>query len=639
MPAGLIDLLTVVTIVLAAPPASPVLETASVADITGSIVTPRSKAVDETALRYYAAHQQTARMEAETRRLQMLDPAWRPPADLSESRLGSDDETLLWQLFTADKLDDLRAAIKARRNNDSSWTLSTELETKLRRKELRASIIAGMRSKQWTDVVSAASNWEMEVDARDVDVLWLVAESFAQARRGADCRKVLESILATSTDARERIATIHKALALLPMRDAEDLIRSGKVDATGVSEFDVIAIDITRARISALLHDAPGNELSQAELTKFQDYALGVRDPEQIALLAWHALKTNNLEAALEHFKSSIAKGGDATVAHGLAHTLRRLGRLRDAEEVAYAWREPSSANSILFIDILAEQLTQGKVALEPERLARYAEVTLQTASGEGAQALAWYAYHSCQLDAALEWFRRANAWFPKQTTTFGHALVLRRLKRTQEFLDLVNRYDGLFPMTVALLFADGASSANDPCDRTTAASIEVKPALTGSSSIQRAIRDKARLPQSTAVVPLPAMLRPEQVRERSVPKASEFPIAVNFENPYRSPSGVRHTAQVSQARAWRLADQPPTVLDARRISGVGQMPYEKYGVALLPGWNGATQPALSDDLRLRPPRGTPWSEQSDAEPTQTSPTAIALAPQREPAAAARFHR
>ena len=623
MPASLSDMLTVVTLVFAAP--QPAKSAAEPVEFTGSIAAPRPKTVDETALRYYAAHKQVARVEAETRRLQKLNPAWRPPTDLSESRLGSADETALWQLLAADKLDELRAAIKAQHDKDSTWTVSTELETKLRRKELRGRIVAGVQAKRWTDVASVAGNWQMEVDAADIDVLWLIAESFAQSRRSADCRRVLESILATSADPRERIATIHKALALLPMRDAEDLIRSGKTDAGGISEFAEIAIDITRARISALLHDAPGNDISPSELVSFQDYALSVAEPDQVALLAWYALKRNDLPEALEHFKSSIAKGGDATVAHGLAHTLRRLGRLRDAEEVAYAWREPSSANSILFIDILAEQMTRGSIAMEPERLARYAEVTLQTASGEGAQALAWYAYRSCQLDAAAEWFKRAHAWFPKQTTTLGHALVLRRLRRTQEFLDIVNRYDGLFPMTVALLFPDDSPQANDPCDHAADNSVKAKSAF------------GAAAPRGSATVPLPTMLRPEQVRERSGPKASEFPIAVSPENPYRSSSASRPIAQLAQKRAWRPADQPATVLEARRIAGVGPMPYEKYGIALLPGWNGAAQTALSDDVRLHSPRGTPWSEQAKAEIVQNE-TAIATAP-REAAAATRFHR
>ena len=101
----------------------------------------------------------------------------------------------------------------------------------------------------------------------------------------------------------------------------------------------------------------------------------------------------------------------------------------------------------------------------EAKRITRYAEVTLQTGSGEGAQALAWYAYNSCQFDVAADWFRRAVAWFPKEASVFGYALTLRRLKRHQEFVEIVNRYDGLFPKVLTLLFPEGRNQQASPCD------------------------------------------------------------------------------------------------------------------------------------------------------------------------------
>ncbi len=102
--------------------------------------------------------------------------------------------------------------------------------------------------------------------------------------------------------------------------------------------------------------------------------------------------------------------------------------------------------------------------AIEPERLRRYAEVTAATASGEGAQALAWYAYNTCQFDAALAWFRRAVAWYPKEATVYGYALALQRAGQQRAFVDLVNRYDGLFPRVVGLLFSP-RSDRPSPCD------------------------------------------------------------------------------------------------------------------------------------------------------------------------------
>ena len=73
-------------------------------------------------------------------------------------------------------------------------------------------------------------------------------------------------------------------------------------------------------------------------------------------------------------------------IAHGLAHTLRKLEMKREAEEVAYAWREPLVNNSILFIDLLETDFTKEQPPfIEAERRrTRYAQVTMATESGRG---------------------------------------------------------------------------------------------------------------------------------------------------------------------------------------------------------------------------------------------------------------
>jgi hypothetical protein len=234
----------------------------------------------------------------------------------------------------------------------------------------------------------------------------------------------------------------------------------------GRSEFAPIAIDITRARMSAFLHDEPVNQIGDAEMRAFEDYARSSDDFNQSGLVAWYYYKRKQPRDALEWFKLALQRGGDGMVAHGLAHSLRETGMKRETEEVAYAWREPLANNAILFVDILEADLTQPDPPLiEPERLSRYARVTLDTASGEGAQALAWYAYNSCQLPVALEWFQYAVACMPKEQTVFGYALTLKKLKKTKEFLEIINRYDGLFPSVVGLVFPDDAYHPPTACD------------------------------------------------------------------------------------------------------------------------------------------------------------------------------
>ena len=316
-------------------------------------------------------------------------------------------------------------------------------------------------------------------------------------------------------------------------------------------------------------------------MTTFRNYARSAADANQAGLVAWYALKKGDLYEALEWFKTAIAQGGDATIAHGLAHTLRKLGQLREAEEVAYAWREPSAANMILLIDIMADQLTRAvPVRFEAERLSRYAAVTAQTSSGEGAQALAWYAYNSCQFEISSDWFRRAVAWFPKETTVFGYALTLRRLKRHQEFVEIVNRYDGLFPKVLTLLFPEqGAEPASRPCDG-------APPAKTGVAARSAEFLDlgndgslKGRTLQQGRLghaVPRPPVLSADVSDNVPQVRRSDFPIAVAPENPLRFPAAeaFRGTGVVTE---WRERGVFAAVTVARRVPGVGAfLPYEK---------------------------------------------------------------
>ena len=175
-------------------------------------------------------------------------------------------------------------------------------------------------------------------------------------------------------------------MAILRMKDVEELIAMAKVDSRGRNELDVIAIDITRGRISAYLHDERSEPIPEAELKSFEDYARKDKDPNQPGLAAWYYYKNKVFTQALEWFKFALESGGDSMIAHGLAHSLRELGMYRETEEVAYAWREPLVNNAILFIDILERDLTREiPTFIEPERLLRYAQVTMDNAAGEGA--------------------------------------------------------------------------------------------------------------------------------------------------------------------------------------------------------------------------------------------------------------
>jgi len=560
--------------------------------------------VDETALRYYAMLHQTARVDMESRRLKRIHPGWTPPADLWTAKPGGPEEAPLWAMFAADDIAGLKAAIARMRAGDPAWRPSDDLARKLRRKELRAEIVTAVGQANWEQAEKLAAT--LDGDAPDVGLAWMLADVFIRRDRVADAENMYASVLQRSSEPGERRTTIQKALGNLPIANAERLLLMARPDADGKSEFAGLATDITRARIAGFLREQTRAVIPDTELAPVQDLARASANSEPAGLLAWYALKRNDPQEALTWFKLAISRGGDAIVAHGLAQTLLRLGARREAEEVAYAWREPLVNNAILFIDVIGDELTRGNPPpIEPERLARYAKATVATASGEGAQALAWYAYNTCQFEMALAWFQRATAWFPKETTVYGYALTLQRLKRRQEFLELVNRYDGLFPRVVGLLFRQDRSDSVLSCDAARGGA-----AGDGQSRPPRIdIAGKTSFPDPSrygeAGTSLGATLPVKQ---------SEFPIAVTPENPLRFSTWIASQKE-TPGGGWRemTAGLSPRV--ARRVPGVGAMPYESLGYTLRPAWDGTDRPSSPSYMERPAIAGTLWSEQQRAAP------------------------
>ncbi|MBX9761056.1 MAG: hypothetical protein K2Y29_19925, partial [Beijerinckiaceae bacterium] len=601
---------------------------------------------DETALRFYAAQNQMKRVAIETERLRRLYPYWRPPETLVEpASTSSEDEQPLWDLFGADRLDDLRVAIEQRQRTEPDWRPSKDLTDKIARKEMRMRLLGLWRDGNLNEIVEAVRRDGFGGDRADIDLQWTVAESYARMKQSDEAVNIYRSILCTSVDPRERTATIQKAMETLRISDVEPLFSEFKADEKGRSELSPLAFDITRARISAYLHDERAERIPDAEFKAFADNVRGVGDPSQIGLVAWYLLKNKSHREALEWFKQALERGGDAMIAHGLANALRELGLKRETEEVAFAWRDALINNALLYIDVVESELTQPiPVPIEPERLMRYAQVTLDLASGEGAQALGWYAYNTCQFETAFEWFQRAVAWSPKETTVMGLMLSAQRTKRSKDVFELANRYDGLFPKALAVIFPDGYQRPPAPCDMVAAngrapagfRAPQAIPAMAPSApSAQRHAFGAGPFPslpgqqQNAPQFWQPPALTP--VANDQMPKFArgEFPAVVDPENNRRFPGSGKLMGRpmaVSTPPAGqtllRAEVQRAAPLVARRVQGVGPMPYERWGFSLLPGANGQTMADAPHSAQTAPP-GTVWA----SEPTGSRPPENATDP------------
>ena len=590
-----------------------------------------ARKVDESALRYYAASGQTARAQAELQRLRRLYPNWAPPdLDYAQATPGGEDEQDLWDLYGADKLDELREAIAERRKAEPGWEPSPDLRAKLAGKLFRNQILGLAGKQRYGEIVQALKDSGASLEGVDIDVLWAIAEAYHRSRQDADALTVYETILDHESNAQLRLTTVKKAMSSLRMDEVERLLAMARKDSAGHGEFDSLAPDIARARIAAFLHDERLEQVDSRDLKIFGEFASAASDPNQPGLLGWYYYKLKVYSSALDWFNFALSRGGDSMVAHGLALSLRWLGRKRETEEVAYAWRKPLVNNSILFIDTLETDLTKPiPPYIEPERLTRYGETTLASASGEGAQALAWYSYNSCQFDAALRWFERAVAWRPKEATVYGYVLTLMRMNKRRDAIQLINRYDGLFPKVVELLFPDAAPKPPTPCEswdpgRRWTSVETARPAATRPPGSY--VRDPARQ-YVWGRVAAPDDSTSGRGLRAYAPKISrsEFPIRVGPENalrfaPVEQPLAINAPVGADPAAAsGGFAPEPfpeGVPLVARCVPGVGRMPYERYGFALLPAYNGVTTASAPTAAEQLAPAGTLWaSERGDQTP------------------------
>ena len=528
-------------------------------------------AQDETALRYYASQGRRDRAEAEIRRMQAVHPGWQVPADLWTAKPGGPDEAPLWRLFAADRMDELDAAIAERQRREAGWQPSGDLAGKIARKRLRMTVLAAAGEGRWQDAGRAVAG--IDPGTGDLEFAWTVAEARARSGLPAEAAMAYRTLLTADLPAESRRSTLLKSLAVLPMKLVDDLLMAAQAGPAPL-DLEPIRGDIVRARASAVMRDEETRVLTPAEAALLREEAQRSGDGPSLAFVAWYAVARQDHADAVTWFRQALAAGGDPLVAHGLAQSLLHLGQREEARDVAYAWSDRLAHNAILFVDLMVEDLTAlPPLPVSPARLDQAARVTLRTASGEGAQALGWYAWNTCDAAAALPWFERAVAWHPREGAVLGLGLALQRLGRRKEAAELANRYDGLFPKVVALVMRQPASGT-EACPAT------------------------GRL--ATAPNARPAVPRPGSQDVAAFVKG-EYPLAVAAESPLRVEAGAAGRRTLSKPSG------PAAPKVARRVGGVGPMPYEGAGLALLPGWNGQEAPATVPADQVVPVAGTRW--------------------------------
>lgn len=383
--------------------------------------------VDESALRYFARQGDERRLNAEIARLKGLYPDWVPPADPTAPEIFADPELdQFWLLFSEGKYAEVRSGIAERRTREPDWVPPAALIELLDQADARIRLTNASNAKQWKTVVDIAAETPSLLTCAYVDVLWRVAEAFANTERVPRAADVYIYILTTCNDPAERLATVEKAADVLPEADFTPLLiyeRDG--------EFAAVKDTILRRRVGVTAEN-PELTSTPEDLARIEALAADEGNAADALLLGWYYYRHKDAGRALDWFDK--ARKRDATsvkAVEGYTLALIELDRFADAETAGYDWNLKSEDNLAAYLIAAVGLLaTDPPLRIAEPVLQRMAEVIVRVKSLQGGEQLGWYAYNLGQVKTAVRWFETVRRWDPTyEPAAYGLAVARWALK------------------------------------------------------------------------------------------------------------------------------------------------------------------------------------------------------------------
>lgn len=320
-----------------------------VAPAPGSGSAPAAGKVDETALRYYARIGDGERLEAEIARLRALDPGWEPPKDLfaPQATTPGVDETPFWNLLSAGKVAEARAAIAEQRRKSPSWQPSDKLLQELDTAESAGRIRSASDTKRWQDVVDAAAAHPEAVACNRLDNAWRLAEAYAELKQADRAFDTYRTIVSTCPKAKERRDTIFKASRYLSQDQLRELTALGATanPAKGedYSTVRTAEAELETGRLLERLGNAKPGALSAADLSRIQGIVRDKQDADGAIALGWYFQKQKNFAEAQSWFSQANGWAPSDKAAEGLVLAYNGLGEKAQARAAATPWKGKSS--------------------------------------------------------------------------------------------------------------------------------------------------------------------------------------------------------------------------------------------------------------------------------------------------------
>ncbi|MBP0582609.1 cellulose synthase [Labrys sp. LIt4] len=413
----------------AAPP-SPVAEQAA------------KPAVDETALRYFARQGDTRRLNTEIARLRSLYPDWVPPDDPLKAPPVSDPQLdSLWQLYSQGQFAAARAAIVARQGRERDWIPPKDLLDRLAVAETRERLVNASNAKQYMTVIELATVTPSLLTCGDVDVLWRLAEAFAQTDRKMRAQDAYRYILTSCTDPHDRLSTMQKAMTLLPRSEIEPLLALGRSGTDG-DEFRSIREGLARNAVAAGGAD-PKLVVDPSDLQLLGDIARTDKSPGDALLLGGYFRGHGDSTQAEQWYRRAFERQNTAAAAEGLALALIDLKRAAEAEAILAPWHDANDGARKSYMAAIANLLAQQPPpALTAEVLARVVAAVAAQRDPAAAQQLGWFAHYYRQEETAARWFAAALSWKPDdEPSAYGLAIANLGMNRRDMVRSVVNAW------------------------------------------------------------------------------------------------------------------------------------------------------------------------------------------------------
>lgn len=414
---------------------------------------------DRAALRYFAREGDVDRLEAELRRLRALYPGWQPPRDLLDPQ-GEDTELQrLWDLVGEQSYDEARAAIAERRQRDPSWTAPARLTDILELAAARDRLYAASDASNWAEVLTIAGENERILTCEDPDSVWRVAEAFANTGRPQRAYDAYAYVIQTCPESNVRAASLQKASEELDPTLVTQLFELGAADTEGGAEFTNARLDIIRGAV-ARGGEVEGVDVPVGWLELLADFARTGTNLDDAMLVGFYLYRQGNPDEAAEWFRFALDNGLGADAAEGYIVALRATDNRENeflAREVAYQWRDQTPELMEAYLDAMATVLTadeRGQTSIEDVEQAsveRFVPVVIAQRDANGAQALGWYAFNTCQFIIAEEWFITSANWVPTEAAIYGLGLARLRLGDQVGFREVVDEWGPLYPAVRAL--------------------------------------------------------------------------------------------------------------------------------------------------------------------------------------------